>query len=143
MSLGKAFTYGDCVHYLDGGMQVDNLGVRVQDRFGSVEGFVRVDGIVLSEVGTRSIDITSGKYYRALNDLTFDGINTDTGGNTFVYHYKDNSDVWQKTIDCTQIDNTQYNDQTAASGLSDLGNNEYGVHWVYIFKVSVLEQKLT
>lgn len=87
-------------------------------------------GAILSEVGTREIDITAGAFWRGLTEFTTSAVNTTGGGGgTFSYYYKP-AGAWTKVTAQTQIDNTQYNN--FGTGLATLSNNKYGVHWEYV-----------
>jgi len=126
--LGKVFRDSAECHCVTAGMLIaetpkNTLGY-LTEVFGEV---VRASGIEVGETGTRNITTTNGILRAGLTKITTTGINTETG-DYFTYYYYDNPD-WIELKNETQIDNLYYNDTT--SGLEILGNNKYGIHWVY------------
>jgi hypothetical protein len=89
-----------------------------------------VTGGILSAPATVKIALTAGEFWRGLTDFTTSAVDTTGGGGgTFSYYYNSGAG-WQKVATQTDIDNTQRND--FGVGLTDLSNNKYGVHWVYL-----------
>jgi hypothetical protein len=83
-------------------------------------------GAIVTETGTRNIAITQGSWWIGLSKYTTAAFDSSAAG-TFTYFY--NSAAYVAVASQTQIDNTQYDN---AGTLTALGNNQYGVHWVYI-----------
>ncbi|KKN57508.1 hypothetical protein LCGC14_0561250, partial [marine sediment metagenome] len=86
-----------------------------------------VSGGILSETGTRNIDLTAGSFWRGLTPFATSAVNT-SGAPTFDYYYNNGS--WQKVAAQSTIHQTNWND--FGTGLDTLSNNKYGVHWVYL-----------
>ncbi len=126
--LGKVYREGANTNVLNAGQNVAETQKSVQSRLNSVFGeVVRASGLLVSEVDTRTISITSGSMFAGLTSFTISAINTNES-DTFEYYYYDGAS-WIKT-DETEINNTHYND--ISSGLVELTSNRYGVHWVYM-----------
>jgi hypothetical protein len=94
------------------------------------EGFRHVvGGSALGASGTRNFAITAGSFYYGLAKVTHDAFDT-SAASTFKYYYRNGSGGWTTSTGNTQINNTQYDDGTGT--LATLGNNNYGIHWVYL-----------
>lgn len=83
-------------------------------------------GAIISAPSGVKIAVTAGTFWRGLTRFATSAVDTSVAG-TFSYYYNDGS--WQKTATQTDIDNTQYNN--FGTGLANLSNNKYGVHWIY------------
>jgi len=94
-----------------------------------VEGVVRASGLVLSETGVRNIVVSAGVMWASHSRFTIDAIDT-SGADTFSYWYRDGAGGWTRVVGQTQISNLYYDDGDGTLGT--LGNNHYGVHWVYV-----------
>jgi len=67
-------------------------------------------------------------YYLLNSSISTPALDTsDTG--TFEYVYRNGSGGWTRVASQTQINITQYDDGTGT--LATLGNNRYGIHYVY------------
>jgi len=111
--------------------QADYIGdfhYHVIERFDQTEGFTHATGASLSETGTRNFAISAGTFWRKLNWLQTSAVDTSVA-DTFSYWYEDGVGGWTEVTAQTQIDNLQYDDGTGT--LATLGNNKYGVHWIY------------
>lgn len=106
----------------------DHAGAMIR-RMKDVAPFARVSGGVLSESGTRNLAITAGNWWQGLSEFTTAALDTSVSG-SFITAYQDGGGGWTLASAQTQINNTQYDNGTGA--LATLGNNQYGVHWVYI-----------
>ncbi|GAI13044.1 unnamed protein product, partial [marine sediment metagenome] len=125
-TLGRVYKSGTSLHIIQSGIQLSNFLRREHERTLAVRGFERAAGGDISEVGTRSIASTIGTFYLGLNKITTAG---KTGpGDAFTAWYF-NGSAWVPDSQ-TQIDKVNYNN--VASGLTPLGANKYGVHWVFI-----------
>jgi hypothetical protein len=86
-------------------------------------------GTQLQEKGTRNISVSAGRFF--IFNLPIEHVAIDTSGaGVFTYMYRDGGGGWTKVASSTQIDNVNYDPGTGT--LQALGNNKYGVHWVYI-----------
>lgn len=82
-------------------------------------------GSIISDKGTLHIGCTAGAFYFQLNEIAVPALDT-TGLDTFEY-YKHVAGSFVET-DASVLDNAFYDNGT---DLVALGNNQYGVHWVY------------
>ena len=126
--LGKVYRHGTHAHLFKAGMISDEFLSKIISRFTQVEGEItHASGGVISETGTRNVASTAAVVWGGLTRGTTAEKDT-SGADTFHYFYYTGS-AWTYS-DLSQIDNLQYNNP--ASGLATLGNNQYGVHWVYL-----------
>lgn len=106
----------------------NGLGNKMNMRFVKTDRYGYESGLELSEDGTRHIRISAGKYW--IGAVRHDSTAFDSSVNHLVFLWYDGTS-WQATSDATggQYNNTQYQ---GPSGLVALGNNEYGVVWVFM-----------
>jgi len=123
IALAVVYNDGTYIHTLTGGVQIQNSIYRVHKRLEAESGFARVSGMVITENGTRGLDMTAGTYWRGLTELS---ATASTSMNWTAWY---NDGTWQSTVDQKTISNTQYNDY--GTGLDDIAANQYGVHYVY------------
>lgn len=86
-------------------------------------------GTVVTEVDTRKISVTSGVFYLITVRIPHGAYNTNTG-DMFTYAYRNGTGGWSRSTGQTTISNLYYDNN--ATALATLGNNKYGVHWLYI-----------
>ena len=130
--LGRVYRDGTELHFLESAHRVYDLMHRVRRRFYAPGAAgVRSDGMATTQEdgGAKDLclDVTAGKFFWGL-DRFYTPAFDSSGADTFSTWYYDG--VWQETKGETEIDNQQYNDY--GTGLAALGNNQYGVHWVFI-----------
>ncbi len=128
--IGHIFRNGTTLHL----HQEDKLGIgrmgRINMHHLEQDGVERSSGMVISEVGTRKLSVTAGVLYDGISRHITNAFDTNVA-DTFSYWYtSDGGASWTEVTGATQISSTQYNN--IASGLSGLGANRYGVHWVYM-----------
>lgn len=97
--------------------------------------FAHVSGAMLTETGTRNLNLSSGVFWHGLTRITTSAINT-SGADTFTLYYRNGVGGWTESASQTQINNTQYDNGTGT--LATLSNNKYGVHWIYLSSESEL-----
>lgn len=128
-SLATVYRDGTTLHITNQAKETvgDHAGLMIR-RNKSIKYIVREEngGAIVSETGTRNFAITQGRWWVALTRFTTNAIDTSVS-DTFRYFY--NSASYVEVAGQTQIDNLQYDN---AGTLTALGNNQYGVHWVYI-----------
>ena len=128
--LGGVFRDGTDLHIFPAGQFISNYAKNTLWKDIEINGkFQRVNGIMISETGTRNIAITAGAYYAGLTKVTFSAFDS-SGTDTFTYYYRDGGGGWTKVTSQSQIDNTHYDDDSGT--LATLTTNRYGVHWVYV-----------
>jgi hypothetical protein len=125
--LGKIFREGNTLHTVEAGMllteSTKNTLSYLTQVFGEVK---RASGFVISESGTRNIASTNGLLFAGLTKIITTGVDT-SGADTFESYYYDGAN-WQENASST-ISNIYYNN--VASGLAEVSDRRYGVHWVY------------
>ena len=116
----------DKLHIFYTGLYGLGLSNKTSHRLIHTERFGWESGLSLSEYGTRNIAISSGKLWYDSSEINTLSVASATAGQemTFYYHV---SGVWT-AVKLSQYNNTQYDDGT---DLQTLGNNKYGVIWVY------------
>ena len=132
--LGLVYRDGTELHIVTAGQVISNYARKTLWKDLEVNGkFQRINGLRISETGTRNIAITEGNVYAGLTKVTFPAFDS-SGTDTFTYYYRDSGTGWNKITGQTQIDNTHYDDGSGT--LATLSNQSgwrhyYGVHWVY------------
>ena len=130
--LGRVYREGTDLHFLESAHSVYDLMHRVRSRFYQTDRTgERSDGMATTQKAGGSdnlcLDITAGEFFWGLDFFTTPAFDS-SGADTFSTWYNDGS--WQETTGVSEIDNQQYNDY--GTGLANLGNNKYGVHWVFM-----------
>jgi len=132
--LGLVYRDGTDLYITTAGQVVSNYAKKTLWKDLEVNGkFQRVNGIIISETGTRNIAITAGSVYAGLTKEAFPAFDS-SGTDTFTYYYRDGAGGWTKVTGQSQIDNLHYDDGSGT--LAELSNSSgwrhyYGVHWVY------------
>ena len=125
--VGLVYRDGTTTHILESGMQLQNHARRAHERTRELSPFARASGGNISESGNRYIASDAGVFYRGLNRVTTDAVDTD-GAPTFTRWYHDGAGDWtsdQKSQICAAA--YQYDTGTG------LGNvTLYGVFWVFV-----------
>jgi len=111
------------------GSHIGNLPHHLVDRLIETEPMARQSGGVISEIGTRNIALTAGKWWEGLHPFSTTAFDSSVAG-TFTYWYSDGASSFIKVVTQTTIDNLQYDN--GSGSLATLGNNKYGAHWVYM-----------
>jgi len=93
-----------------------------------VRGTEHASGAFIADEGSRNISITAGSFYLLNSALSTPALDTSVAG-TFEYLYRDGASGWTRVASQTQINVTQYDDDSGT--LATLSNNKYGVHYVY------------
>jgi len=125
-NLGKVFREGTSIDIIDSGLNIYDFQKRVQQHHVEDVALEFTSGAKVTETGTLNIAISAGVLYAGLNRIVTDAIDTAVADDFEYYYYT--GAAWTES-DATTINNTQYND--VATGLVELNNNQYGVHWVY------------
>lgn len=120
--LGTVVREGTTLHVEDNPDQVANYSAHNSERLRHF-GFVRVEGLILGETGTRNITVTAGEGYKKNNEYDIAMFDSSAAGTFDTY-----IGMVQQASAQTQWDNANYNN---AGSLTALSNNRYGVLWVY------------
>ena len=105
----------------------DHAGAMIR-RMHDVSPFAHKNGAKISEVGVRNVKITAGTFWHGLELYTTPEFNSFLG-DTFFYYYRNGTGGWTR-VAATQINNVAFDNGTGP--LATLGNNNYGVHWVFM-----------
>lgn len=130
-TLGRVYLQGTSeAHIRLCGTNLWDYGRRVQlfgeERF-PVE---RADGLQVGNPSGLYISHTAGVLWAELiNRFTVTSFDS-SGTDTFNYWYRDGAGGWTRTTGNTEVDNLNYDDGTGT--LAELGNNDFGVHWIYV-----------
>jgi len=101
------------------------LSNKIAHRLIHTQRFGWQDGLTLSDLGSRIISVSSGTVW--YDGLEIALVSTDSGTTPYHLYYHSSPGVWAAEFR-TQYSNTEYDDGT---GLHTVGNNRYGVNWVY------------
>lgn len=130
--LGTFFKAGSDLHINIGDSHiVGNHSDLMNQRLKNVMPFAREDnnGAVISETGTRNVAVSAGTFWQGLTKFTTAAFDSSAAG-TWSYWYDDNAGGFTEVTAQTQNDNLQFDDGSGT--LATLGNNNFGVHWVYL-----------
>lgn len=86
-------------------------------------------GSITTESDTRKLAITQGAFY-FVNEQYATPVFDSNGADTFTLMYRSGASTWTRTSSQAQLGNTQYN-RLSDNTLQTLGNNNYGVYWVF------------
>lgn len=131
--LSVAVNEGGTIHIKNSphavGDHARNMIIRLKESMGIRRDNV-LGGIIIGELGTRNISITSGALWDRLSRFSISSIDTsDTG--SFDRYFVTAPGVHTKESAQTTWNNTQYND--VSSGLVTLSNNnKWSVQWFYM-----------
>ena len=129
-TVGRVYKNGTALHILNAGVHLSNLARTEHERLVERDGFTYTSGSVTSETGILNLDITAGVWYLGHNRIITDTLNSNTGGDTWIYtHYGAASWITDNST-ASGVDCTHYN--TGTDVLGTLGPNNYSTQWVYI-----------
>lgn len=126
--VGIVWREGTTLYISEVNVPTPQVSQKLSRRLVLVEGVTRQSGIITGETGTREITITAGAVWLALADYSLAAFDSSAAG-TWIYYFRDGSGGWTAVTSSTQINNTQYDDNSGS--LATLSNNQFGVHWVY------------
>ena len=115
---------GTILHILDWDSLGRGMVNRLNARFVKTRRFERQDGLIVSEFGTRNLNISAGTVWYGANNISITDVSSTI--NTFTL-YSHTAGSWGAAIQ-TQWNNSQYDDGT---DLQSLTVAEYGVIWIY------------
>jgi hypothetical protein len=128
--LGRVYRTGTDIHINQSVRYVvANHASAMIQRLQAVAAYQHESGAVISETGTRNIAISSGAFWEGLVRFTTNTFDS-SAADTFTNVYKDGVGGFVLTSGQTQINNQNFDDGTGT--LAVVGNNNYGVHWIYI-----------
>lgn len=128
--LSQIFREGTTLHIFNPDRHVVGDGINsVLLRLKDTDPFQRAAGATIAETGVLNFSVTSGKFWQGLTDFITNSIDT-SGVGRFVYVHRDGVGGFIETPAQATIDNQNFDDGTGT--LAALGNNLFGVHWVYV-----------
>lgn len=125
---------GNTLNIIDAREQNIDAGRKVRQLFLEFDRFIHVGtGTRLGAAGL-ALTVTTGKFYFMLEQLPHDAFDTTVAGtdyrNVFKLHYRDGFGGWTQVSNSKTINTDTYDIGTGTP--TTLGNNRYGVTWVYI-----------
>lgn len=125
--LGTVYRSGTTLYINDYTSQdVGDHARRMLARMNEVMPFDHASGGVSSDGGSLAIDVSAGVWWAGLNRFTTTAVDTSIDQYTRWYNP---AGGWTAVTGQTVIDNEQYDN---AGTLTNLGVNDYGVHWIYL-----------
>lgn len=91
--------------------------------------YAHVEGGCVIGTSGRYVTLSAGAFWFGLAKFTHSAFNT-SGSDTISTYYRASPSGWTKTTGVTQFPNTQYDNGSGT--LATLGNNKYGVVWIYV-----------
>lgn len=137
-TLGRVYRDGTTLHIRQSGVQLANYIRKEHERLYEVRFTERASGLVVSDGGSRTFEVTSGVFYAGRGRIKIASA-LDTSADYFTYWSYigtgDSSAEWQKTAhDQTALSDRQYNDVSTpgSEALANITANRYGVHWIFL-----------
>ena len=128
--LGNVYRLGTTLHIThENAIHVSNHAANMILRMNDLNPFARVDGAIISEVGTLNLAVTAGNFWQGLEKFTTPAKDTSIT-DIFSYYYRDGAGGWTEILTQTVINNANYDDGSGV--LAALGVAKYGTHWVYV-----------
>jgi len=126
---------------IDAREQNIDISTKVRRLFFDFSRFIHSEGgTALSESGTRNISVTEGSFYFMVKQILHVAFDTSVAGtaneNVYTLYYQDTPSGFVKTTGEKQINNTLWDNNGVQT---TIGNNKYGVSWVYIINDSPSE----
>lgn len=122
--------YEETINLRGCGTNLWNYARRLQLYGEEVNPVVRATGLMIGVDGL-TINYDAGiMWAEGTNRFIIPTLDTNDG-DTFTYWYGNSDDGFVRTVDQTDIDNTNYY-HTGDNELKELTSNRYGVHWVYV-----------
>lgn len=122
------FTFFYCIDETVHDINWDSLGSglvnKIHQSIVKTQRYRREFGLIISEYGTRNVDVTAGKVWIGANGISLNQILSAT---TPIRYYKRNAGAWELEL-INQYNNSEYSDGT---NTLPLGNNKYAVNWFY------------
>lgn len=125
---------GNVLHWVDAREQNVDGNRKTRQLFLKFSRFLHSSGgTVLGSPSGLTLSLTSGSFFFMLQEITHIAFDTSVAGtanaNTFTLWTLAGA-TWTQTANQKVIDSTLYNN--IATGTVTLGNNKYGVSWVYL-----------
>lgn len=124
-------------HFSDAGLRLSDGVRKLHNRASTLREIEISSGGLVSDPGTRHLQITAGIFYRGINKYETSIFDSSSSGYDFEYYYWNptGEGAWVKDVGgpYTQIDNANYNLATGeGTGKEALGTNKYTTNWVFM-----------
>jgi hypothetical protein len=121
---------GNEIHLLANGVSANDYSRKDINRLRERDWISRTYGAVTSEVGTRNLYVTAGRFHFGVQPHNTEVVDT-SGTGSFTYIYRSATpNVYVRVTGSTTIDNANYDDGTGV--LKALDNKKFGVNWIYM-----------
>jgi hypothetical protein len=127
--VGLVWREGTDIFISEVNIPTGQTGQKLARRLALVDGVTRQSGGVVGESGTNNVTLTAGTWWLALKTYATTSLDTSSSG-SWIGYYRDAGSGWTAQAAQTTISNLLYDDDSGT--LATLGNNRYGVHWVYV-----------
>lgn len=135
------FRDGVVLHSVDLRGQNVDATQRIRNLFLNFSRFIHASGGTVLSASGLALQVTAGSFFVMINQLPHPAFDTTVGGtaneNVFTLWYRNSPTGWVETINQKTINTSTYDNNTGTP--VDLGNNKYGVSWVYIMNDSPSE----
>lgn len=128
--IGHVYRDGTTLYVHGAGLDAWNWYRRLQHFGEEYLKIVLANGGAVAETGNRYLTVTPASvFFEIMREYNLSAYDT-SGADTFTYWFRDGLGGWDTSGGETQIDNTNYDDNSGAP--TALINAHYGVHWVYL-----------
>lgn len=132
--LGRVVTNGTGIDFIDStGVDAEHTSNHFDETFRDGIGAIYSTGSIVSESGTRNLDVSQGKFYVS----TVKYLPTGGAGITWVGYYRDGSGGWVR-VSQTQVDNAFYDDGSGT--LQPIPVGRWAKHSLYVVGDGVNEK---
>ena len=128
------YRHDNDLHYVENSWGLSTSS-RINRRLVDTQTFIRTDGLSLSTDASSHILVSAGTLWWGIDSYNEEG--TTSSGNNAEFWYHSGGSWYHQTR--STFNNAQYDDGT---NLQAIGNNNYGVNWVYRFANSDSLEKI-
>lgn len=128
-NIGAAVNENSLITIFSSPDNINNAAMHTIERFRHTEPLLRAEGIIIGEIPTRVVTITSGEIYDKLNEFATPAVSSSTNTYGILAYVRDGAGGWTMTSGATQWPNTQYDG--GAGSLVTMTDNYYSVLYFY------------
>jgi len=126
----------DTLHYATAGLRLNDGVRKLHHRASKLRNIEKSSGCAVASTGTRNFTISSGFFHRGINQYSFSEKDTSDTDTFDYFYYNPTTSAWVKDDNegahYTALDNTQYNNIEAGTGLENLTSNKYTTNWIFV-----------
>jgi len=126
----------DTLHYSIAGLRLNDGVRKLHHRASKLRNIEKSSGCAVASTGTRNFTISSGYFYRGINQYFFTEKDTSDTDTFDYFYYNPTTSAWVKDNNggahYTALDNVQYNNVEAGTGLANLTVNKYTTNWIFV-----------